>query len=192
MAASKQGPLGDHPYDLARERATKFLVDTVGVDKEDIRIFDGSGMSRHNLVTSRAISKLLLWANRQPTAPLWKSCLVSPLNGTLKGRLKDVDFRGKTGTLDMVVSLSGYVNQKQGHEVIMSCLLNHFTCSSVKARDILDNFAKTLYENASGTWDAIPYNHEARSSISRNLLTDWNWDDRLDRDRRTSRAGQDR
>ena len=192
MAASKQGPLGEHPYELARERVTKFLTDTVGVDKEDIHIYDGSGMSRHNLVTSRAISKLLLWANRQPTAPLWKSCLVSPLNGTLKGRLKDVDFRGKTGTLDMVVSLSGYVKPKDGTEVIMSFLLNHFTCSSVKARDILDNFAKTLYENADGTWDAIGYNHEARSAVPRNLPTDWNWVDRLDRDRRTSRPGKDR
>ncbi len=163
MAAGKEGSIAQKPYDLARARVTKFLTETVGVQPEDLRIYDGSGLSRHNLVTSRGIAKLLKWSAEQPTADIWKASLVSPLNGTLKNRLKDVEFQGKTGTLDMVVSLSGYVKAKDGKEHIMSVLLNHFTCSSAKARDIADNFARTLWESSDGTAGALSWSHEDSS-----------------------------
>lgn len=192
MAAAKQGDLGEAPYEAARERVSKFLIETVGVDKSDLRIYDGSGLSRHNLVTSRSIAKLLQWANRQSTAPLWRSCLVSPLNGTLKGRLKDVEFRGKTGTLDMVVSLSGYVKTPDGNEAIMSLLLNHFTCSSAKARDIADGFAKTLATATDGPQDALSCSYETRGSDPKHLVADRHRPGRSGLNRRTPRPGQDR
>ncbi|HJP82644.1 MAG TPA: D-alanyl-D-alanine carboxypeptidase [Fimbriimonadaceae bacterium] len=194
MAAAKEGDLGDHPYDKARERAFNFLTKVVGIEPQDLRIQDGSGLSRHNLVTARGIANLLSWADKQPTAELWKSCLVSPLNGTLKGRLKDVDFRGKTGTLDMVVSLSGYIRTKSGDERIMSLLLNHFTSSSVKAREIVDNFAKTVYEGMDGTASAFPFNHESREArpFESHLFTAGNWINRSDRNRGVARSGTNR
>jgi D-alanyl-D-alanine carboxypeptidase/D-alanyl-D-alanine-endopeptidase (penicillin-binding protein 4) len=191
MAASHQGDLKDKVYTLARERVTKFLTETVGVDKQDLRIYDGSGLSRHNLVNARAISKLLVWANKQPTAELWKSCLVSPLNGTLRSRLKDVAFRGKTGTLDMVVCLSGYVKNKAGEERIMSVLLNHFTSSPAKARDIADNFAKTAAEGPDGARDALSSIHEACSSLSCYLSASRYRSDRSNHDGRFARTGTD-
>lgn len=192
MASAHQGEISDKPYEKARERVTKFLKETVQVDDEDLRIYDGSGMSRHNLVTSRAIARLLAWAAKQPTADLWKSCLVSPKNGTLKGRLADVEFRGKTGTLDMVVSLSGYVETKNGEEKIMSVILNHFTASSAKAREIVDRFAKLLGEENDGTPVALCYQYEARRSDPRTPSSDGNWPCRFDRNGRPSRPGQDR
>ena len=171
MGAIKEGDISERPYPLARERVTKFLTEVVGVAKEDVRIYDGSGLSRHNLVTARAIAKLLAWSNNQPTASVWRGALVSPLNGTLRGRLSGVAFQGKTGTLDMVVSMSGYVKTKSGEERIMSLLLNHFVSSSVKAREILDKFAKTLFEDGGGTSVALSYDYETRrsSTIPRNL-----------------------
>lgn len=193
MAAGKDGDISAKPYDLARTRVSKFLIDTVGIQKEDLRIYDGSGLSRHNLVTGRGIARLLKWANEQPTADLWKSCLVSPLNGTLKSRLKEVAFQGKTGTLDMVVSLSGYVKTKSGEERIMSLLLNHFTCSSAKARDIADNFARTLWEGTDGTPDALSWVYEACRSrtISSHLPTAWYRSSGPDHDSCVTRSGQD-
>ncbi len=191
MAAGKQGDLSAKPYELARTRVAKFLAETVGIQKEDLRIYDGSGLSRHNLVTGRGIARLLQWANEQPTAELWKSCLVSPLNGTLRNRLKDVEFQGKTGTLDMVVSLSGYVKTKTGEERIMALLLNHFTCPSAKARDIADNFARVLWEDNDGPPDALSYSHEGRlfSPIPSHLSPPWHRFDRSHRDGGPSRPG---
>ena len=194
MGAAKDGDISARPYTLARERVSKFLTDTVGMDKQDIRIYDGSGLSRHNLVTARGIAKLLEWANRQPDAETWRACLVSPLNGTLRGRLKDVGFQGKTGTLDMVVSLSGYVKTASGEERIMSLLLNHFVSSSVKARDILDNFAKTLSETGDGLGVALSYGYEARRhrSLSGHLSLARNWFYRPGGDGGFTRQGSDR
>lgn len=193
MAASKEGDISAKPYTLARERVTKFLTETVGIDKQDLRIYDGSGLSRHNLVTARGIAKLLQWSNQQPTADLWKGCLVSPLNGTLRSRLKDVPFQGKTGTLDMVVSLSGYVQGKDGQVRIMSLLLNHFTSSPAKARDIADNFAKTVHEGSDGIWDALVLRHEAGlGSIPSNFPSNWYWPTRPDRNGSASCPRKDR
>ncbi len=97
MAAAKQGDISETPYKLGRERTESFWPIRSASTRTDFRFYDGSGMSRHNFVTARAIAKLLEWANRQPTAPLWKSCLVSPSNGTLKKRLEGVDFKGQDG-----------------------------------------------------------------------------------------------
>ena len=192
MATAKREDISDDPYGHGRERVENFLFETVGVDPADIRYFDGSGMSRHNLVTSRAIAKLLQWANNQPTAPLWKSCLASPESGTLKTRLKGIDFHGKTGTLDMVVSLSGYVKNAKGEAVIASLLLNHFKCSSVKARDIADAFMKSIAETNDGPSVALFYGYEPRHSDPLNPLVDWNWFGGSDHHGGPSRSWSDR
>lgn len=192
MASAKLGDIHEDPYKFGRARVEKFLTQTVGIDPTEFHYFDGSGMSRHNFVTARTIAKLLAWANRQPTAPLWKSCLVSPMNGTLKRRLEGVDFHGKTGTLDMVVALSGYVRTKQGVDLISSVVLNQFNCSSAKARDIADNFTKSLYESNDGISSALSCRYEARSSDSRTARPHRYRADRPLSDGNPSRPGQDR
>lgn len=192
MASAKLGDIHDNPYKHGRENVTKFLTQVVGIDGTDFHYFDGSGMSRHNFVTARTIAKLLAWANRQPTGPLWKSCLVSPSNGTLKRRLEGVDFHGKTGSLDQVVALSGYVRSKEGKDFIVSVVLNQFNCSSAKARDIADAVMKSVYESNDGTGSALSCRYEARSSDSRPASSDWHWVDRFARNGRTPRPRQDR
>lgn len=146
MGAIKQGDLGLHPYEVARPRLTRFLIDTVGISEHDIRVFDGSGMSRHNLTTTRALAKLLTWSQAQTTSDLWVSCLAVPGKGTLANRLKGLDFHGKTGTLDMVVALSGYVKTKSGQTLVVSVVLNDFLCPSEEARGIADEFVRNIAE----------------------------------------------
>lgn len=142
MGAANSGPLGVNPYSLARQRMQSFLEQVVGVDKGHVRVFDGSGMSRHNLVTSRAVSKLLVWASQQPTAPWWRRALAYPGKGTLADRLQGVAFQGKTGTLDMVVALSGYVRTKNGQDVVVSVIVNHYLGPSSEVRAIADDFVR--------------------------------------------------
>lgn len=140
MGASKAGPLGVSPYPLARQRLEAFLVNVVGIDKQQIHVFDGSGMSRHDLVTTQAIAKLLVWAAKQDTAPWWRHALAYPGKGTLANRLRGLAFQGKTGSLDMVVALSGYVRSASGDDVVVSVILNDFLCSESDARSIADAF----------------------------------------------------
>ncbi len=144
MGARSQGELGSNPYATARPRMTNFLTRVVGILPSDLRIFDGSGMSRHNLATTRGIAKLLVWANAQPTSGVWLNSLATTGKGTLGNRLKGLDFRGKTGTLDMVVALSGYLKVKSGRTLVVSVVLNDFLCASDEARSIADEFVKIL------------------------------------------------
>ena len=142
LASLRLGELPKKPYPAARERLTNFMEKVVGVEKADVRPFDGSGMSRHSYVTTRALGRLLKWSNDQSTAPFWRSALASPGKGTLANRLKETTFQGKTGTLDMVSALSGYVRHKSGQELIVSVILNQYACTPAEARDILDSFVK--------------------------------------------------
>lgn len=139
---------GTDPYPQARSAMQSFLTGTVGLKKEDFNVFDGSGMSRHNLVTTRGIAGLLAWQNRQTSQGIWRNALAKPGIGTLTGRLQGVTFEGKTGSLDMVVALSGYVRGVDGRERIVSLVFNHFSATSNEVRSIADAFVKQVAAGA--------------------------------------------
>lgn len=176
MGAAKNGPLTDKPYTFAPAQMRSFMINAVKVDPNDFRPYDGSGMSRHNLVTTRGIVKLLTWAAKQPTREVWMAALAKPGAGTLSTRLDGVEFVGKTGTLDMVVALSGYVKSKDNKTYIVSLILNHFLCSEREARTIADKFIKKLYDGgAFGTLSANKRVYEARRTYSRTLASTLGW-----------------
>ena len=138
------------PYGLADSRIKDDLA-TLGLDTNEIKVADGSGLSRHNVVTARALSKLLVWADQQPTSELWHSCLAKPgEEGTLKDRLQGVPFEGKTGTMDKVSALSGYLHLNNGKELIVSILVNDYVCSTAQTRDLEDQFLKTVQAAGNG------------------------------------------
>lgn len=145
MAATKGQP-SENPYSVADKEALDFLTDQVHVDPKDCRIVDGSGLSRHNLVTTREIATLLRWADQQPTAAIWRSSLATPGEGTLKKRLIGVPFQGKTGTLDSVVALSGYIRAKSGRTLIVSVIANGFSGPADSVREVVDRFVKNVAE----------------------------------------------
>jgi D-alanyl-D-alanine carboxypeptidase len=148
MAAGHKAPLGDDPYSAAAQKMRRFLVEHVGVDPNDVRVYDGSGMSRHNLVTARAIAKLLSWVRRQSFATLWTESLASPGTGTLISRLAGSSFRGKTGSLDMVSTLSGYVRTASGREYAVSLLMNSFLVEAAAIRELQDRFVREIEAGA--------------------------------------------
>ena len=131
-------------YPEARKSISEWLKRTVGLDSTYFRCEDGCGLSRKNQTTVRNISKLLKWTTAQPTSQIWQDSLVKSGIGTLAKRLNGVDFIGKTGTLDMVSSLSGFVKCKDGETKIVSVVLNHYGCTESEAREILDRFVENV------------------------------------------------
>ena len=103
-----------------------------GVDSTDVVVYDGSGLSRHNLVTPRAIVKILS-AMRKDTAfsVYYDAFPIAGVDGTVRSRMKGTpaenNLRGKTGTIEFVRSLSGYVDTADGQRLVFSFLSNHFT-----------------------------------------------------------------
>jgi D-alanyl-D-alanine carboxypeptidase len=71
--------------------------------------YDSSGLSYANRVRPQGVVELLWYAGAQPWVEELRFTLPSGGQGTLKGRLKDVKVRAKTGTLEEVSALSGWV-----------------------------------------------------------------------------------
>jgi D-alanyl-D-alanine carboxypeptidase/D-alanyl-D-alanine-endopeptidase (penicillin-binding protein 4) len=106
-----------------------FLADA-GVEDNKIRLNDGCGLSRDNLVTPRFQTSLLQFLLTRPYFDLFLNTLaVSGTDGTLRHRLASRQVRGtihaKTGTLAGVTNLSGYMTTKSGHNLIFSIFTNN-------------------------------------------------------------------
>lgn len=164
------------PFTEASAKLKEFLVKEVGLAEGDLRPDDGSGLSRHNLATTRSLSQLLVWANQRRWGPELANWLAKPGFGTLTGRLEGVPFYGKTGTLDGVVSLSGYVNLPSGETICASVIVNHNVGASRPIRNQVDKFfRKIAEERAFGTkyvW-RVQYEGDFSNESLSLTLADW-------------------
>jgi D-alanyl-D-alanine carboxypeptidase/D-alanyl-D-alanine-endopeptidase (penicillin-binding protein 4) len=70
---------------------------------------DGSGLSYRNRVTAAGMVRLLWAADRASWGTDVRATLARGGQGTLSGRLRTVDVRAKTGTLNNISALSGWV-----------------------------------------------------------------------------------
>ena len=87
----------------------------IGISKADHEFTDGSGLSRATLVTPAAIAKLLASMNQSKYREQWLNLLpIGGEDGTLGSRFaghpEARNIHAKTGTLDHVRALSGYVD----------------------------------------------------------------------------------
>lgn len=121
-----RGPEGGWAEGLRVEE--EFLVEEVGVDSLAPFLRDGSGLSAQNLLTPRAVVKLLTYMRSSPVASLFRDALAAPgeEGSTLRRRLLELEGRlqGKTGTITHVNALSGYVETDSGRELVFSILTN--------------------------------------------------------------------
>ncbi len=120
-----------------------WLTQRVKIDPDDFVFFDGSGLSGHDLVTPRAITKLLSFAASQQWGAAWKASLpVGGVDGSLRARFPDAPLKehvfAKTGTLGEARALSGYLDCASGQTLIFSVMVNaHMprTSDDMKAMD---------------------------------------------------------
>ena len=100
-----------------------------GLHFPELRIENGSGLSRHARITARHVGDLLVDAYRSPYRNiLMQSLAIAGVDGTMKRRLKGSRVRGrgffKTGTLRDVRSIAGYVKAADGKTYVMAILHN--------------------------------------------------------------------
>lgn len=92
-------------------------------------LVDGSGLSRQNWLTPRALTTLLQVVYRSNNYPLWRRSLpLAATSGTLRHRFQDTAAQGrvwaKTGTLRGVVALAGYAAPPHHPPLVFSIVLN--------------------------------------------------------------------
>lgn len=136
------------------EQAEKFASDffrTAGIADGDVALSDGSGLSRRDLVTPRAVVQLLRYAAAQPWGELYRSSLpVAGEDGTLSERMKNTSAAGhifaKTGTFEHVNALSGYATTLSGDHLIFSILGNNNNFPAQTVDGVLDAIAVAMVE----------------------------------------------
>lgn len=146
---AERGTIGSWNAGLGVQR--RFLFGAVGIDSAALRMNDGSGMSPQNLVTPEAVVQLLDYARTAPWGAVFRSAMAKPNQpGTLSGRLRALEGRveGKTGTLNSVNALSGYVRTRDGRELIFSILSNASGLGSGPVVEAIDKLVLTLAEGA--------------------------------------------
>lgn len=108
---------------------------------------DSSGLSYSNRVSPKSIARLLEFASEQPWGDKLRKGLPTGGQGTLEERLHGVPLRAKTGTLENISTLSGWVwlskEKTWGEFSIMSKGMPKY-----KASGIEDRIVRTLHRSA--------------------------------------------
>jgi D-alanyl-D-alanine carboxypeptidase/D-alanyl-D-alanine-endopeptidase (penicillin-binding protein 4) len=111
--------------------ALRGLLAQAGIPTDAVLLAEGSGLARRDLVTPNALVQWLTWATTQPWAPDLRYALpVAGIDGTLEHRFEDgpatVNLQAKTGTLSHVYTLTGFVTDAAGAQLVFSILLNRY------------------------------------------------------------------
>jgi D-alanyl-D-alanine carboxypeptidase/D-alanyl-D-alanine-endopeptidase (penicillin-binding protein 4) len=130
-----------------------------GAQSDGFLVWDGSGLSRQDLVSPETIVRVLDAMRRGPYAQLYYDALpVAGVDGTLRGRMRsttgEANVRGKTGTLSNVRSLSGYVTTADGRLLIFSVLCNNYLVPTAYITRVQDTIAVRLSRLHSGEGNA--------------------------------------
>lgn len=116
------------------------------------KIVDGSGISRFDQVTAGAIVGLLekVYFNIDQFDDFYNSLSIAGIDGTLHKRMigtsAENNFRGKTGTLNGVSSLAGYVTNKDNDDLIVCIMFEFIEGGANRHKKIQDSIIELLAE----------------------------------------------
>jgi len=146
---ARQSGVWATPEDLAKV-PTAFYAEA-GIAADDVIQTDASGLSRHDLVTPRAVVTLLTYAQKQPWfGPFYASLPVAGVDGTLEDRMKNSAAAGrihaKTGSVEHVRTLSGFADTPGGRRLIFSFLSNNQAGKNHETADALTGLCVAMIE----------------------------------------------
>ncbi|TAG57661.1 MAG: D-alanyl-D-alanine carboxypeptidase/D-alanyl-D-alanine-endopeptidase [Oscillatoriales cyanobacterium] len=127
----------------------KIALTQLGVNPNSYILADGSGLSRHNLISPEALVQTLRLMANSPTGSIYRASLpVAGDSGTLKNRINStpnrVILQAKTGTLSGVSALSGYIEVPNYEPLVFSIIINQSDLSASKMRSATDEIVLLL------------------------------------------------
>ncbi|MFC1586364.1 D-alanyl-D-alanine carboxypeptidase/D-alanyl-D-alanine-endopeptidase [Fibrobacterota bacterium] len=138
-------------------QAEKEFLHGLGIDSSHFQIVDGSGLSHLNKVKPRAMTELLVRMARHCYADDYMQTMVTPgLHGVRSLRLRNLGevLKVKTGYINQVQGLCGYLFSSDNDTLAFSIFFNDYSMNPRKASNFVDSLAATM-----AGW----YNHDRRS-----------------------------
>lgn len=125
----------------------KWLTEN-NIATDEIKIHDGSGLSRLTFVTPESIGRALVFASQSKFAETFKNSLpVAGTDGTMRGRLGNLRGRvlAKTGSITYVNSLAGYAKNPAGETFAFVIITNNETRKN-ESSPVIDSIAAGLVD----------------------------------------------
>ena len=120
--------------------------DKIAINHDDIKIIDGSGVSKNNIVTTDFMSDFL---THKEVYAFLKDTLPTAGEGTLKNRMlyfKD-NLYAKTGTLSDVSAIAGYITSRNGKTYAFSIIINDSKTKPQTKKSLEEYIIREIYTN---------------------------------------------
>lgn len=129
-----------------------FLKKNHLADEKTAVLYDGSGLSRDNMLTPRTLVNTLLFMAKSPNFPYYYNSLATPddrgdlllLRRFLKPKKKVQEVRVKGGTIDGVKALAGYTRDKDGRIIAFALMANNLASKDEALFRIHEDIIKHL------------------------------------------------
>jgi D-alanyl-D-alanine carboxypeptidase/D-alanyl-D-alanine-endopeptidase (penicillin-binding protein 4) len=141
------GGLGTLPGGRVRIGA---VLKTWNIPEDACVVADGSGLSRYNYVTARALTTILerMYRDERHREPFLASLPTAGRDGTVATRMRrtraENNAVAKTGSISNVRSLSGYVRSRDGEMLVFSIVANDFVLPPATINWITDLAVEVL------------------------------------------------
>jgi D-alanyl-D-alanine carboxypeptidase/D-alanyl-D-alanine-endopeptidase (penicillin-binding protein 4) len=124
---------------------TDLMVKDLDINRNNISVKDGSGISRKDLISPSTFIKILKSAYSKDIKDDFIQTLpIAGVDGTLRNRFKDTHLEkvlvAKTGTIDNVSTLSGYAFMPSGKKYAFSLMTNN----SMSSMDLIKKYEEEL------------------------------------------------
>ena len=149
IGAVSTGEQGNAFY--STQAVMRFIKDN-GIFSKGTSLVDGSGLSRYDLVTVGAIGGVLekMYFDQKNYKDFYNALSIAGVDGTLRYRMAGTpaenNFHGKTGTLNGVSSLSGYLRLTNGTDLIISIVFQYRNQGAYYYRGIENEIVTALSE----------------------------------------------
>jgi len=128
----------------------KWLSDN-GLGSASTAIDNGAGLSRQTRTSAREMAQMLRFAWQQPYMPEYLASLsLSGLDGTLRRRFENTELIGqahlKTGSMDHVTAIAGYLQARSGRRFAVVALQNYEDIHRGPGEEVQEALLRWLYE----------------------------------------------
>ena len=119
----------------------KQTLNQLGVNNTAYELADGSGLSRHNLVSPTALVQTVQGMLRSPHASVFEASLPKDIVGKTPGST----LWSKSGGMRGVSTLVGYLKQAQSSPIVFSLMFNQYNQSGAKRRQAMDSLLLSMH-----------------------------------------------
>jgi D-alanyl-D-alanine carboxypeptidase/D-alanyl-D-alanine-endopeptidase (penicillin-binding protein 4) len=131
--------------------AVKSYLELKNLDSTQLIMKNGAGLSRDTRVTISLLNNVLQSGWSSPYMPEYVSSLpLNGMDGTMRSRLRGSRMTGrmhvKTGSLDEVVAVAGYVYARSGKKYTVAGIVNHELADRGPGSELLDEFLLWVYQ----------------------------------------------